>query len=238
MTRRVGVRPPAIVVSCEHGGHELPPGWEHLAIGNEALLASHRGWDPGALELAQSLAATLAAPLVATTVTRLLVEVNRSPGHPRLFSELTRDLPDDLKRELLDRFYHPHRNRVEDAVRRAIAEHGRCLHLGIHTFTPILDGVARATDLGLLYDPRRPLERAFCAGLRQTLRGHRPGLVVHRNQPYRGATDGLTTSLRRAFAADAYLGIEVEVNQRFPLADRAGWGRIVDCLPAAVGSAL
>jgi hypothetical protein len=35
---------------------------------------------------------------------------------------------------------------------------------------------------------------------------------VRRNYPYRGAADGLTTSLRRKLNTPRYLGIEIEVN--------------------------
>ena len=37
---------------------------------------------------------------------------------------------------------------------------------------------------------------------------------MRRNDPYRGASDGLTTRLRARFPAGRYRGIELEVNQR------------------------
>jgi hypothetical protein len=45
---------------------------------------------PAALVLGRSAAAAFAAPLVASTVSRLLFDLNRSVGHPRLHSEATR----------------------------------------------------------------------------------------------------------------------------------------------------
>jgi len=41
------------------------------------LLDSHRGHDPGALAMARSLARSLDATLLAATVSRLLVALNR-----------------------------------------------------------------------------------------------------------------------------------------------------------------
>lgn len=35
------------------------------------------------------------------------------------------------------------------------------------------------------------------------------------NVPYNGADDGFTTYLREQFPADKYLGIEIEVNQKY-----------------------
>ena len=68
------------LVTCEHGGNDVPPRYRYLFEGIEHLLDTHEGYDPGALALAETLANTLAAPLVASTTTRLLVELNRSLG--------------------------------------------------------------------------------------------------------------------------------------------------------------
>lgn len=228
-----------VVVSCEHGGRELPPRWRHLGAGYEAELASHRGWDPGALELAEAIAAACAAPLVAASTTRLLVELNRSPGHPRLFSELSRDLPAAERETLLREIYHPHRDRVLAAVEAAMAASAApVLHLAVHSFTPVWEGVEREVDVGLLYDPRRRLERAFCATWRRQLRSVFPELRVRRNVPYRGAADGLTTALRRRFAAERYLGIELEISQRLPLTGGDAWQRFREGLPETLAATL
>jgi len=37
---------------------------------------------------------------------------------------------------------------------------------------------------------------------------------VRRNYPYTGKSDGFTAYLRRRFPADAYIGIELEINQK------------------------
>jgi predicted N-formylglutamate amidohydrolase len=80
---------PAVIVTCEHGGNHVPPPYRALFRGRERLLASHRGWDPGALTAARELARVLRAPLIFSRVTRLLIDLNRSPGHRALFSAVT-----------------------------------------------------------------------------------------------------------------------------------------------------
>ncbi|HTO59218.1 MAG TPA: N-formylglutamate amidohydrolase, partial [Pseudomonadales bacterium] len=67
-----------VVVTCEHGGHRIPPRWAALFERRRTLLESHRGWDSGALTFARKLAKALDAPLVANTTSRLLVDLNRS----------------------------------------------------------------------------------------------------------------------------------------------------------------
>lgn len=217
------------VVSCEHGGREVPDDYRPLFEGAEAVLRSHRGWDPGALPLARDLARGLRAPLFASTTTRLLVDLNRSAGHRRVFSEFTRSLPPTERREILERYHAPYREAVAEAVERRVGGGGTVVHLSVHSFTPVLDGRERRTELALLYDPGRGPERELAARWVTALRELLPDRVIRRNHPYRGKADGLTTWLRRRFAPPDYVGIEIEVGQGLLAVDR---------FPAWVGSAL
>jgi predicted N-formylglutamate amidohydrolase len=228
----------AVLVTCEHGGSRVPARWTTLFADAGEVLSTHRGWDPGALALARDLAHRLRAPLRAATVTRLLVDLNRSPRHPRVFSEWTRTLSRAERAGLLARYHAPHRDAVERDVTELMRRGHRVLHLGVHSFTPVLDGVVRRADLALLYDPRRPLERALCAGWAGALAVRLPHLAVRRNHPYRGVSDGLTTWLRRRLSAEAYLGVEIEVNQRLLGAGGRFPGEIGDALAACLGPAL
>ena len=65
----------ALIITCEHGGNEVPAVYAPLFTGHEALLQTHRGWDAGALTLAQQLATAFDAPLFAATTTRLLIDL-------------------------------------------------------------------------------------------------------------------------------------------------------------------
>jgi len=78
-----------LVITCEHGGREVPREYAALFSDRAALLDSHRGWDAGALELGRQLADAFGVPLHVATTTRLLVDLNRSIGHRQLFSEVT-----------------------------------------------------------------------------------------------------------------------------------------------------
>jgi predicted N-formylglutamate amidohydrolase len=155
---------------------------------------------------------------VAATVTRLLVDTNRSPHNPRVFSEVVRSLPPGDRARILDRFHTPHRNEVAARVASAVAEGDRVLHLSVHSFTPVWEGRERGIDLALLYDPARPAERALAVSWARTL-ATESGRVVRRNAPYRGKADGLTTTLRGRHGPDDYLGIEIEVSQGHLQAD-------------------
>lgn len=97
-------------LSCEHGGNHIPTAYQPLFKGAEEVLASHRGWDPGALELFHALQQQAIDFALYSETSRLLVELNRSLHRRSLFSVYTRDLPPQEKLALLDRFYHPFRD--------------------------------------------------------------------------------------------------------------------------------
>jgi predicted N-formylglutamate amidohydrolase len=203
-----------VIVTAEHGGHDVPAHYRALFRGRSKLLETHRGWDPGTLALAERLAPDLGAPVVSATVTRLLVDLNRSPHNPRVFSEITRPLPRSERVDLLGRFHRPHWDAVREQLARATRGGRRVLHLAVHSFTPVLDGVTRKPDIAILYDPRRREEVELVNAWMPSLAAALPSRVVRRNDPYRGAGDGLPTAMRRELSPRSYVGIELEVNQR------------------------
>ncbi len=213
---------PAIIVTCEHGGNRIPPAYRHLFADKAPLLNSHRGYDRGALAFARRAAARFNAPLFAATTSRLLVDLNRRQGHPTLFSEITRALDAPSRQAIIARYHRPHREQVRRAVAERIADGRVVLHIACHSFTPILRGRERSMDAALLYDPARAAEHHFCALWKQALAVRAPSLLVRRNAPYKGVSDGLATWLRTLFPAQ-YLGIELELNQRAFTRDRAQW---------------
>lgn len=216
-------RPDFILITCEHGGNRIPPRYQDLFRGREALLRTHRGYDPGALRMARDMAAALSSPLVVSTVSRLLIDLNRSPGHPRLYSDATRAATPDLREDIFRRHYLPYRNKVETSIAQAIAGGAHVIHVSSHSFTPELDGEVRNADIGLLYDPARKAEAELCRRWRAALQVHAPGLRTRMNYPYSGTSDGLTVHLRRIFPENRYLGIELEINQKLVFARGRRW---------------
>jgi predicted N-formylglutamate amidohydrolase len=184
------------------------------------------------------LATAFDAPLVISTVSRLVIDLNRSLGHPRLFSEATRSAPAEVRARVVETYYRPYRTEVEGLVRDAVARSRRVVHISSHSFTPVLNGSVRRADVGLLYDPARRGESALCGRWKDSLRAAAPALRVRRNYPYAGKGDGLTAHLRRTFAPGIYVGVELEVNQRIVLAGGRPWTALkralVDSLRAAL----
>lgn len=224
------------LISCEHGGNRIPRRYRKYFAGHEALLQTHRGYDPGALTMARELAQQLAAPLYYSTVSRLLIDLNRSIGHPGLYSEVTRNLPE--RREILEQHYLPYRRRVASAIEQALVQRARAVHISSHSFTPQLEGDIRNVDVGLLYDPARKEETELCKRWRAALRVEAPDIVVRRNYPYTGKSDGLTAHLRRRFASEHYLGIELEINQRHVFQGGSAWRELRKAVIASLRQAM
>ena len=173
--------------------------------------------------MARGLARAFKALLVTSTISRLLIDLNRSIGHPRLFSAATRGAPANLRSKIVEQHYRPYRAQVERFVRHSVSRGRRVIHISSHSFTPELDGRLRHADVGLLYDPRRRGEAELCALWKASLAASSPLLRVRRNYPYAGKGDGLTSHLRLRFPAGAYVGIELEVNQKIVVAAGQRW---------------
>lgn len=211
------------LVTCEHASPSIPPEWRGQLETYCAASDTHRVWDPGAPEIAAHLAKLLHAPLLIGEHTRLLVDLNRTVGHPELFAPVLRELPETRQTAILTRHYYPFRYRAIRQLEQWLAEKRPVVHLSVHSFTPVLDGETRAAGFGLLFDPSHPPERALATVWLHCLKTAMPEIVTRENEPYPGVADGHCTSLRRCYGmALPYLGFELEFNQALPLAENAG----------------
>ncbi|MFB9055558.1 N-formylglutamate amidohydrolase [Mariniflexile ostreae] len=202
-----------LILTCEHGGNHIPKEYESYFKNKKNVLNSHLGYDLGALDIFKTLA-PLANYAHYSETSRLLIELNRSLHHPNLFSTITKPLAKDLKAEIISTFYHPYRIAVASKIRDYIKYNEWVVHLSIHSFTPVFKNTERNCDMGLLYDPKRKLEKQFCKQLKSSLNAKDVNLNIRYNYPYLGKSDGFTTYLRKTFPKH-YMGIELEVNQKF-----------------------
>lgn len=223
-----------LILSCEHASCLVPPG---VSLGvSQTLIASHIGWDPGAIDVATALALGWGVPLFAGQVSRLVVDLNRSPDNPDVIPELAFGEPVKGNLDLREEDRAARMRAFHDPFRRAmVAEIGArqpCRHLSIHSFAPTLHGRSRRFDIGLLYDPARRSEVAWVSRLMSLIRA--VGLDVRLNQPYAGTEDGMTTWLRTRFPDSVYAGVELEISHRLTDEQRE---RLIDGLLAFPESA-
>jgi len=209
-----------ILITCEHGGNDVPHRYRDLFRKKARILSTHRAFDPGALKFAGRIAGILRSPLYYCTTTRLLVDANRSLSNRGAFSEFSRALPEEDREWLIRNVYLPYRRSAERKIQAWVRSGAPVFHLSVHSFTPLLGGVKRNADVGLLYDPARAEEKRISRFLQRELKRH-TGLRIRCNYPYLGRSDGFTTALRKLHDPQNYLGMELELNQSLLMKDEA-----------------
>lgn len=217
-----------VLITCEHGGNLIPPELDAIVPQTKRnALDTHAGLDIGALWLARKMSESLGVKLIYSEISRLVVDLNRTARMSGSFYENMRPFTKNLTpQEILGRYYWPYRMEVEEYLNQSLKSHESILHLSIHSFTPRLKKETRKAEIGILYDPHRPLEKEFAANLKDRLQHHGPPPIkfegesskkydwrIRLNYPYMGVSDGFTPYLRKIFSETQYAGVEIEFNQ-------------------------
>lgn len=210
------MRKTILLITSEHNGNIIPTEYNNIFTGHQQKLNTHRGFDIGANGLATELKSTDYAQIqfFSNQVTRLLVDVNRSLWRRTLFSEITKPLKASEKESILDKYYYTYRKPIYDCVKSEIKNNNNILHIAVHTFTPVLNGLERKADIGFLYNPERKNEKSFSKLWKKNCNNLIVGWNIRFNYPFKGKPDGLTAHFRKLYSDDRYLGIEFEVNQK------------------------
>ena len=216
-----------LILTCEHASNRLPASFKKFVPTD--IQETHRAYDIGALAVFRKLV-NFAKPEFSCEgkFSRLFVDLNRTITNKSAFSEYYGELETRNKaaaekaKAAAIKYWMEYRENIEkfvmsniDKGTKASGNKGAAIvHLGIHSFTPVLNGKPRNTDIGILYDPARPLERKYAQVIKDEIKRLHPHMKVRFNYPYKGTSDGLTTSLRKKFGP-RYAGIEIEINQKF-----------------------
>jgi predicted N-formylglutamate amidohydrolase len=230
-----GGRSPFVLI-CDHASNHLPERYGDMGLSAQ-VLESHVAWDPGALAISEALAAMLDAPLVASTVSRLVIDCNRALDAADLIwtlSEYTaipanRNLPPEERAFRIEAVYAPFHAAI-DALIDSRAGRETVL-VCVHSFTPVYFGSPRPWPVGLIHgrDPR------FTAAVHGALSAGAPGLDIGWNRPY-AAIDGVTLTLERHGDARGLEATMIEIRND-EIADEAGvalWARrLADALADA-----
>ncbi|MEQ1769378.1 MAG: N-formylglutamate amidohydrolase [Devosia sp.] len=185
------------VIVADHASNRIPPAWGDLGL-TPAERVRHIAWDPGALAVSMRLTRLLDAPLIHSTVSRLVIDCNRDLDAPDLFpavSELTtirgNDVisDDDRKRRIAaaHKPFHDAIDRVLDARQRAGTE---TILVCMHSFTPTYKGSTRPWPIGLIH----ARDEAYTRALQVALAADEPSLNIGWNEPY-SALNGVTYTL-------------------------------------------
>jgi len=213
-----------LILTCEHASNKLPAAFKKVVPAE--VLKTHRAYDIGAVQVFRKLV-KFAKPefYCEGKFSRLFVDLNRTITNKSAFSDYLRD--NENAKAQATTYWNEYRAAIEKFVASSLSSPKRTplknrvaksaptiIHLGIHSFTPTLNGKVRNTDIGILYDPTRPQERAYANVIKAEIKRLYPAMKVRFNYPYKGTSDGLTTTLRKKFGP-RFVGIEIEINQKF-----------------------
>jgi predicted N-formylglutamate amidohydrolase len=187
------------VIVCDHASNRIPSRYGDLGLTPVERL-SHIAWDPGALAVSLTLSDLLDAPLVHSTVSRIVIDCNRELDAPDLIwtlSEAThipanRDLDAAERSYRIEHYHRPYHAAIEAllAARRQAGQ--TSILVCMHSFTPVYHGVKRPWPIGLIHGR----DTRFTRALFDALKAEDPSLNVGWNEPY-AALKGVTLTLER-----------------------------------------
>ena len=219
-----------VLFVCDHASQHIPDELSNLGVA-ESCLNEHIAWDIGAADVARELGRLLSAPVVLATHSRLVVDCNRNLDDPSAFPAVSDGIvvPGNANLSTAEResranaFYWTYHHAVRDELRRLESLAAAPALIGVHSFTPQMDGISRPWHIGALWDKDERLAR----GLMDNLETGKD-LVVGDNQPYSGRHPADFTLDHHAEAEGLpHLGIEIRQDLIETQAGAVHWAGII-----------
>jgi hypothetical protein len=193
----------ACLFSCEHATCAVPEAFRELFRGSEEIVTSTKGWDPGALNLAQGFSMKFRTPLIHGDVTRLLIDLNE--GGDERWSSISKTLPEATRNKLVDRMERPYRGALQARISEDLLRNDAVVHVMVHT--------EEGEQSALLIETTRAAGIAdeFASKWQSRLLADGVDVRVARNV----AGGGLAETLNELYPADRYALLRLKVPQSF-----------------------
>jgi predicted N-formylglutamate amidohydrolase len=228
------------VIVCDHAGRRFPRALGTLGLSAEDA-KTHIAWDLGARAVAAKLALALDAALFTQRYSRLVIDCNRPLGAPDSIPDVSggihvpgnRGLTRDAAEHRAAAIFEPYHARIRAAL--AQRRERPYVLIALHSFTPVLYGVARPFHAGVLFHRDTRLAKPLLELLRRE-----PGLVVGENEPY-AASEGTDYSLIEHAERRGAPCVELEIRQDLLSSERdqSSWAeRLAHVLRCACESVL
>ena len=218
-----------LLLLCDHASRVVPHSLANLGL-NAAALERHIAWDIGAAEVTRLLSQRLDAPAILAGFSRLVIDLNRHPGHPQSIPEISDGtiVPGNVglgeagKTERIESLFWPYHRAITDIIARRWRIDGPPVLFSVHSFTPRMNGSVRPWDVSVLWkrDPRlaHPILEALQA---------ESGLTVGDNEPYSGQDVAYTVDLHGTAAGLPAMGLEIRQDRVRTKDEAARWARIL-----------
>jgi len=230
-----------VLLVCDHASCRIPEALGDMGLDPFARRC-HLAIDIGAGKLTEQLARSLGVTAVVAQYSRLVVDCNRELMDPGAFLEYgdgilvpgNRNLAQADKDARADAIYWPYHNAIDKQVQRLRALGRPPAFISIHSFTPVLNGVSRDVEMGVLWDKDERLSDVFIEEFRAA------GFLTGDNVPYSGkAPQDFTIDHHAEEIGLPHVGIEVRQDR---IDDVAGVDEIaavmhgiIDSIPKRIG---
>ena len=174
------------VLVCEHASNYIPARYGTLGL-SESELLRHIAWDIGAADMTRGLAERLDAVAFLAGASRLLIDCNRPLNSLTSIPEVS-EIPipgnhsiDGGERRLRAlKWFEPFHSAISIHLDHRRAQRQPATVIGVHSFTPVLNGVRRKMHAGVLFSDSVKFGMAVLVDLRRN-----SGLDIAENAPYR-----------------------------------------------------
>jgi predicted N-formylglutamate amidohydrolase len=230
-----------VLLVCDHASCRFPQALGDMGLDPFARRC-HLAIDIGAGKLTEKIAKSLGFTAVIAQYSRLVIDCNRQLMDPGAFLEYgdgilvpgNRNLTQADKDARADAIYWPYHNAIEDQIKRLSAVGPAPAFISIHSFTPVLNGVSRAIQMGVLWDKDSRLSDIFIEEFRAA------GFLTGDNEPYSGrAPQDFTIDHHAEEIGLPHVGIELRQDL---IDDIAGveevapiMHRIIESIPERIG---
>lgn len=196
-----------LLLICDHASNAVPPELANLGL-SASELERHIAWDIGAAWVARGLSGLLNATALLGGVSRLVIDLNRSPedaGAIPAISDGTiipgnRELTPDTIAERVQTYFAPY----HAAVSREIERLKGPVLVSVHSFTPVMNGFERPWHVGVLWNRDGRLALPLIEALRRET-----DLRVGDNEPYSGRDLAYSMNIHAGESGLLHAGIEI-----------------------------
>ncbi|MEA3389859.1 N-formylglutamate amidohydrolase [Sphingobium sp. CCH11-B1] len=198
----------------DHAGSAIPRALGDLGL-EPVDRKRHIALDIGVLGMGEKLALLLDAPFLHQTYSRLVVDCNRDPDRPDAMpavSDGTRIAGNEgldavARQARIEEIHRPYHAALAANIEARLAAGRQAILLSLHSFTPIMNGMTRPWEIGILYCHGRP---GIAVAMLHAL-GQRGDIMIGDNEPY--AMDDTDYTIPRHAISRALRYAEIEVRQ-------------------------
>lgn len=175
------------VILADHAANYIPPKYKNLGL-DEKQLQMHIAWDPGSLAVAKILSQMFDAPLIYSTISRLIIDNNRSHDREDLIPKISEyirikgneNISKAEHQKRINNYHIPYHNAISDLLDEREKTGMNSIIMSIHSFTPTYNKIMRPWEIGLIPG----INEKFTKSLFDALKKDKSQFNVGWNEPY------------------------------------------------------